>query len=340
MKLLLITQAVDADDPVLSVYVRWVEEISARYEQVHVICLKEGRHDLSSHIIVHSLGKEEGLGRLGYLYRLYAYIWTLRHEYEAVFVHMNQEYVLLAGALWRLMGKRVYLWRNHHAGSILTDIAVALCTKVFCTSKHSYTAQFSKTELMPVGIDLARFDNSGVQREPKSILFLGRIAPAKRPEMLIDALGEVLARGISFTVSLYGSPSVEDISYYESLRTRAESEGLHDRIKFYPGVPNEQTPPIYYSHDIFVNCSPSGMFDKTIFEAAACGCRVIAASDDFHDAAGDESYAPDVPSLTDKLIGMLAQDEETAVRRRLQFQALAREESLATLADRLQILMC
>lgn len=337
MKLLLITQALDSEDPVLSVYVRWVEEISSRFESVHVICLKEGKHDLPPNIIVHSLGKEEGVGRLTYLYRFYSYIWSLRHEYEVVFVHMNQEYILLAGWLWKAMGKRVYMWRNHYAGSLLTDITVAFCTKVFCTSKHSYTAQFKRTKLMPVGIDLVRFEGPEMVREPRSILFLGRIAPSKRPEMLIDALGEVLARGISFTASIYGSPSTEDISYFESLDARAESLGLHDRVRFYPGVPNETAPAIYRTHDIFVNCSPSGMFDKTIFEAAACGCRVLAASDDFHDMAGDRSFAPTTADLAERLIESLTDDDDTITRRRIELTALARGESLGTLADRLSI---
>ena len=70
---------------------------------------------------------------------------------------MNQEYVLIAGWLWKLLGKRTYLWRNHYAGSWLTDVAAVFCTKVFCTSKHSYTVKYKKTVLMPVGVDTERF---------------------------------------------------------------------------------------------------------------------------------------------------------------------------------------
>src|SRR5206468_1407599 len=110
-----------------------------------------------------------------------------------------------------------------------------------------------------------------VPREQRSILYLGRIAPSKRPEMFIDALGEILAKGISFTASIYGSALPDDQPYYESLKVRAESLGLHDRLRFHAGIPNDATPAVYRAYDIFVNCSPSGMFDKTLFEAAACG---------------------------------------------------------------------
>ena len=37
-----------------------------------------------------------------------------------------------------------------------------------------------------------------------------------------------------------------------------------------PGIPYAEAPALYRTYDIFVNQSPSGMFDKTIFEAMAC----------------------------------------------------------------------
>lgn len=337
MKLLIVTQVVDTTDPALSFMTLWISEIASRFETVTVICLKKGEYSLPENVSVYSLGKEEGVTKLTYIYRFYRYVWRLRKKYDSVFVHMNQEYILLAGALWLVLRKPIYMWRNHYAGSWLTDVAASFCTKVFCTSKHSYTAKYRRTVLMPVGIDMERFEEGSGVREPHSILFLARLSPSKRPEMFIDALGEVLARGVSFTASLYGSPTSSDTLYGKSLATRAESLGLHDRLRFYPGIPNDATPEVYRSHDIFVNCSPSGMFDKTLFEAAACGCRVIAASDDFHDAAGDHAYAPTVSALTERLIEALREDEDMVERKRFSYIALARAESLATLADRLAI---
>src|ERR1041385_8548279 len=120
MRLLVTTQAVDLNDPVLGFFHRWIEELAKHYEHVHVICLKEGEQRLPSNVSVHSLGKEQGRSRVKYLVLFYRYIWTLRNEYDAVFVHMNQEYVLLGWKLWFLLGKRIVLWRNHKKGSFLT----------------------------------------------------------------------------------------------------------------------------------------------------------------------------------------------------------------------------
>lgn len=276
MKLLIITQKVNRTDPILGFFHRWIEKFSELYEKITVICLEKGEYNLPPNTRVLSLGKENGQSRIKYLWRFYKHIWQERKNYDTVFVHMNQEYVLLGGKLWLLMGKKVFMWRNHHAGNWLTDIASLFCRKVFCTSRYSYTAKYKKTVLMPVGIDTNIFKPApGITRHPNSILFLARIAPVKRPDLLLEALKILNDQGIEFRASLYGGPLLVDQQYFNLLKQRVASYGMLDKVKFQPGIPNDQTPAIYNRHEIFVNLSSSGMYDKTIFEAMACGCLVL-----------------------------------------------------------------
>jgi len=339
MRLLIVTQTVDATDPVLGFFVGWIEEFSKHVEKVEVICLKEGKYALPENVRVHSLGKPsfakatEGAGvhflnRIRYTWRFLSLAWRLRRNYDTVFVHMNQEYILIAGWLWRLFGKRIYMWRNHYAGSSLTGLAVVFCTKVFCTSKHSYTARYAKTVLMPVGVDTSRFaPDPHVSRVPHAILFLARIAPAKRPEMLIDALAELARRGTPFTATFVGSPLPRDAAYYASLVERVRREGLADRITFRPGVANSETPDLYRAHEIFVNTSPSGMLDKTIFEAAASGCRVLASSKDFAQMAGEDSFFDTAEQLAKRILSHHA----------VPLESIVHSQSLEALAKRLSV---
>lgn len=337
MKLLVVTQALDLDEPVLSTYHDWVAALAGQVNQIEAICLKEGRHTLPANVHVHTLGKETGR-KSPFLYalRFLHLSWKLRREYDAVFVHMNQEYILISGLLWKLLGKRVYLWRNHYAGSWLTDVAALFCTKVFCTSKHSYTAKYKKTVLMPVGVDTDRFSqNTSVPRVPRSILFFARIAPSKRPDMFIEALGLLKKQEIPFVASIYGSPLPSNNSYYESLKARVQELELKDVVTFYPGVPNSEAPLVYAAHEINVNCSPSGMFDKMLFEAAASGCIVLAESEDFKDAAGEQFHHTNDLELAERLKDMLAVTRDERTRITAHMASLARSESLASLCDRL-----
>src|SRR5438132_11490619 len=101
MRLLLTTQALDENDPSFSFAVGWVREFAKHYEHIDVVCLKEGAHTLPENVAVHSLGKERGTRwRISYALRFLILAWKLRNEYDAVFVHMNQDYVLIAGILW------------------------------------------------------------------------------------------------------------------------------------------------------------------------------------------------------------------------------------------------
>lgn len=337
-RLLFVTQKMDKNDSVLGAYHEWVAKLAEHVESIIVICLYEGEHSLPANVRVYSLGKEKGRKNpLVYAIRFKLLAWRLRHEYDAVFVHMNQEYLLLAGWWWRLMGKRVYMWRNHYAGSFLTDIAALFCTKIFCTSKHSYTAKYKKTVFMPVGVDVARFHADGsVKREPNSILFLARISPSKRPDVFIEALGLLIAKGVSFVASVYGSPLPEDESYYQSLKGRAEDLGLHARVSFHPGVPNIDTPKVYQAHEVFVNCSPSGMFDKTLFEASASGCLVLAVSDDFGEQAGIENtFEATAESLAQKLEELLGKSAEERAILSKKLETIAQENALTVLTDTL-----
>ncbi|HET8581146.1 MAG TPA: glycosyltransferase family 4 protein [Candidatus Paceibacterota bacterium] len=338
MKLLVVTQAMDGRDQALGFFVRWIAELAKHCEQVTVICLKEGGHgELPENVKVLSLGKEEGRSRIKYVSRLFRYAWRERGSYDAVFVHMNQEYILLAGWFWKLMNKRIYMWRNHYAGSWLTDLAAAFCTKVFCTSKRSYTAKFGKTVFMPVGVDTDRFHpDPAVARLPRSILFLARIAPSKRPDMLLDALGALWNDGIAFTADIVGSPLPADEQYYESLKAKAKELGIAERVQFHGAVSHAEAPQLYQAHQVFVNVSPSGMFDKTIFEAAACGCLTLASSADWTAIAPAEFAAGDTAdSLQKALVPLLELDGAAAAKATGPLQTIINMHSLESLARRL-----
>ena len=282
MKLLILTQKMDKEDPTLGFFHNWVIELSKKFEKISVICLEKGEYDLPENVKVFSLGKESGRSRIKYVKNFFNLILGLNREYQSVFVHMNQGYILLGGFFWRIMSKRIYFWRNHPEGGLLTCIAIWLSNKVFCTSKTSFTAKFKKTTLMPVGIDTGVFNtesrNMSHEILKNKILFLGRMDSIKKPDLLIEALDILNKKGVDFVCDFYGDPTPNTGDYYDSIKTKIKEFGLSEKVNLYKGVPNYKTPKIYNEHNIFVNLTPSGSFDKTILEAAACGCLLVVAN--------------------------------------------------------------
>jgi glycosyltransferase involved in cell wall biosynthesis len=364
-RLLILTQKVDKNDDVLGFFHAWIAEFAKHCEKVTVICLGKGEYDLPENVKVLSLGKERESGirnqesgsrrslflihnslfkKARYISHFFRYIWHERRQYDTVFVHMNQEYVLLGGIFWKLMGKKITMWRNHYAGNVLTRIAMIFSDKIFCTSKYSFTARSKKTVLMPVGIDTAKFINLESSKIPKihrvknSILFLGRIAPSKNLHVFIEALGFLGKQGIDFSANIYGNAAPKDSRYLERIKTDVTALNLDARVHFHNGVPNYKIPEIYNAHEIFVNASPSGMYDKTIFEAMSCEGLVLTSNLNLKDRI-DEKFIfkeNDAGDLAQKLQVLLGMNVETREKYgKILRTSVVDEQSLVLLAQKL-----
>jgi len=319
MKLLVITQKVDRNDPILGFFHRWVEEFAKHCELVTVICLEEGTHHLPKNVKVLSLGKEEGKSKLRYVLRFYKYIWQERKNYDSVFVHMNQEYVILGWKFWRLWGKKIFLWRNHAKGSFLTRLAVFFSNKVFYTSPQSFTARFKKAVLIPVGIDTNFFKpDFSIEKQPNSILFLGRIAPVKNVETFIEALKGLRDKGVKFSATVAGAAVSKDAKYEKMICDKVIASNLGGEVRFVGAVSQIEALKLYREHEIYVNLTLSGSMDKTIFEALASGNLVLVSNQSCNEILPDqlmfkEKNSTDLAKKLKILVSMRAEEKRSLV---------------------------
>jgi glycosyltransferase involved in cell wall biosynthesis len=277
MKLLIITQVIDTQHPVLGFFHRWVEEFAQHCEHVHVIALQVGEYSLPENVTVHSLGKEDKKGRLTYLYRFYKLIWQLRHEYENVFVHMNQIYVILGAPLWKVLGKRIGLWYVHKQVTVSLRLAVLLVHHIFSSVQQSMQIDTKKVLFVGHGIDLERF-NVETQQSTDNVLriiHIGRITKIKNIDVLLEAVALLMPKH-NLQVSLYGD-TVNDIDkkYKSKLEKYIISHNLTDIVHFCGSVPHDQIPDVLSRHDLSINLTPTGGMDKAVIESATVGVPVI-----------------------------------------------------------------
>jgi len=369
MKLLILTQKIDRNDDLLGFFHGWVAEFAKYYEKITVIALGVGEYDLPGNVRVLSLGKEKnsisphschsresgnpGLGslvkpgmtnrvfiKIRYISNFYRYVWRERKNYDSVFVHMNQEYVILGGLAWRTLGKKILLWRNHKADGFWARLAVVFSHVVFCTSQFAFVARYKKTKLMPVGVDTDFFKpDRRIIRMPGSMLFFGRISPVKRPDRLIAALNILKKEGADFTARIVGDAPVRDKLYLENVKQMVKDYGLEDRVEFVKGVPYWQAPTIYAQSEIFINLTPSGSLDKTIFEAMACGCLVLMSNESLAGELDKRLFFSDNDPVN--LAGVIknAMSLDEAGKQQIivsSRQFVVKKHSLAVLADRLK----
>ncbi len=274
MKILICTQVIDKNHPILGFFHRWVEEFAKHCDSVHIICLQEGEHHLPANVEVHSLGKESGSSRLKYLWRFYRYSWRLRHEYDAVFVHMNQVYVLLGAPLWRALGKRVALWYMHGTVSPSLRFAEHLVHVIFSGSKESFRLPSQKLIITGHGIDTDRFTPQAVEKDI-DLITVGRIAPSKNLEAMLELLKEV--RKIQPAhLTIVGTPNTkEEIAYQKQLVATASALEVSNAVRWYGQATQAELPSLLNRTKVFIHTAKNGSLDKAILEAMACGVSVV-----------------------------------------------------------------
>ena len=263
MRLLIVTQVVDSTDPVLGFFHRWIEEFAKHAERVEVICLKEGKHALPANVRVHSLGKEKGVSRAGYIFNFYRYIRELRRDYDAVFVHMNPEYIVLGGPLWRLWGKRIALWYTHKSVDLKLRLAELFSNIIFTASKESFRLKSAKVRVMGHGIDTDFFCPDTSIARGDWALSVGRLMPSKRHDLAIQ---RAVQDGRALRIAGEGP---------ERARLEALARKLRATVQFLGALTQTQLRDEYRTAAYLIHTSETGSLDKVVLEALACGLPFV-----------------------------------------------------------------
>lgn len=269
MRLLIITQKVDKNDSVLGFFHTWIEEFSKNCKEIIVICLEEGEHSLPSNVRVLSLGKEEGVSRLKYLKRFYKYIWQERNNYDAVFVHMNPEYVVLGGGLWHKWDKKVALWYTHREKDIKLKLATSIADVIFTASKEGFTHKSSKVLVVGHGINPDKFPVIPTDfTQAIRILHLGRITRIKNIDVILRAAKHLIDAQVSIAeVRMAGAPITSDDQVYKKeLVALAKRLGITDLLNWDESGRDEGT---FNTSTVSINAAPDGGMDKAVLGSLA-----------------------------------------------------------------------
>src|SRR3989338_37743 len=306
MKLLIITQKVNQEDSVLGFFHSWIREFASRFEKVTVICLEKGVYNLPENVEVFSLGKEKYKiqntrykiqKRFFFILNFYRLIWKMRKDYDIVFVHMNPEYVVLGGLLWRVLGKRIGLWYVHRQANLKLKIAEKLAHVIFSTTPEALRFKSNKIHFLGHGIDFSLFppkqttnlSTSDVDR--LKIVYVGRITPIKNLDILIEA-GAILNETLNgkFRIMLAGAPSTtSDVAYEKRLKELVGKYNLQDKVLFMGEVSFGRIGKLYKDADISVNLTPTGGMDKVVLESIASGTLPLSANRAFQNLFGEDA---------------------------------------------------
>jgi glycogen synthase len=129
------------------------------------------------------------------------------------------------------------------------------------------------------GIDLAPFTAAAKiraqrgQKQDLALLYAGRLSPVKGVHTAIEATAELVRRGHSVTLDLYGTGSPE---YQAKLLDLCRQLGVSERVQFRGFIPRDQMPEIMAQFDVLIFSStwPEPLA-RIVQEAMAVGLVVV-----------------------------------------------------------------
>lgn len=121
----------------------------------------------------------------------------------------------------------------------------------------------------------------GLPADAHVVLFVGRLQPLKRPDLVVRAVGDLAARRPDLrsrlVVAVVGGPSGNGLGSLDRLRELARAEGVADLLHLAPPAPAAVLADWYRAADVLLMPSQSESFGLVALEAQACGTPVVAA---------------------------------------------------------------
>ena len=346
--LLMTTQIVDRDDPVLGFTHDWIASLAQHVQELHILTPRKGRTHLPSHVTVHHLTQpNQPVGRIAnhaFHHNTFRQL-ILKRRVDGVFVHMIPKWAVAAAPYCKLVQTPLMLWYAHGHVSKVLKVAEKMVDSIVSSTPEGCRLNSAKLQIVGQGIDTTHFKPAA--REGLNgrfrIITVGRLSPVKNLERTLETIRHLVNQHQAKQVllDLIGGPSrPEDSAYVQTLKKQVAHFGIETHVKFI-GTRNYDTIVAEYQQaDLLLNLSQTNSLDKVALEAMACGIPVLTSNPAFRALMQDvasslylHSADPEQTAVAIKAIMQQpqAQRRETGLKLR---QQVVKEHNLDQLAQR------
>lgn len=168
------------------------------------------------------------------------------------------------------------------------DMVIATTPSQMDMLQEDYKVAEKKCRMIPPGYDDNKFfpvgaaTRQGIRQRlgltGKAVLGLGRLAPNKGYDLLINAFAVLAQREPDAILHLaIGGEVLGEVEQQllDELKQQTEALGLAEKVRFSGYVPDEELADYYRAADLFVLSSRYEPFGMTAVEAMACGTPVV-----------------------------------------------------------------
>lgn len=164
-------------------------------------------------------------------------------------------------------------------GKLIEKISTKLPTHIIAVSKNTKFLLVDKLKLnpkkitvIPNGVNIEKFDKYKIEKKSNNILYVGRLTPNKRVDLLIKAISKLKSYNSEITLDIIGTGPL-----LNPLKHLVKTYDLNDNVKFYGFIKKFSDLINFYKRaSIFVLPSIKEGFGIVILEAMAAKTPVIA----------------------------------------------------------------
>ncbi len=285
-RLLVFNLMTDADDSILGFTTVWLNALAKHCDHIDVVTMQAGRLAVANNVSVYSVGREKGYSEVRRALEFYHILFELlRHNhYDACFAHMIQLFALMGAPLLKVWGIPQTLWYAHGAVPTSLRWAEKLVNNVVTSSPDGFRLSSPKVTVIGQGVDTTLFQPRSSEKaanRPFTLVSVGRIAPVKRLEVMIEAV-RIMMNDIhapKLNLRLVGNVAPKDTAYGQMLQVLVKQYSLADVVEFPGGEAYADVAREYQNADVMLNMSATGSMDKAVLEAMACGVPVVTANE-------------------------------------------------------------
>ncbi|MFA5129315.1 MAG: glycosyltransferase [Patescibacteria group bacterium] len=333
MRLLIITQSVDDQHPVLGFFVEWIKAFRAdsRIDSVDVISFDNASMEIPG-CTIHRINEASKFRRV------MAFRQTIsRLQTDVVFVHMTPIWLLAGSDIWKRQKAKMSLWYTHGSNSWPLRWAVRRSNVTFTATAKAFP--FASPKVAAIGHAIPPSFSSVVRRPSidGTIRFLSvaRMMPRKRIVETVEFFSRIHHIEPRSSLDLVG-PTLGSDEYALNVKKRIADLELQDAIRIITDFRIADMPDAYASHDAFLHLSETGSLDKVVLEALASGCAVFSTNPATRDALGDSwSYSGVLDDAAARIAIERAQKGVTEEERQRIIQAYSLSVLVTKILDQL-----
>ena len=199
---------------------------------------------------------------------------TFQTEWESI-KKLENSIISLCGLREYLIIQAFYTYSNLINRKIYKFTDIFICGSQWSQENlSSWGLNRKNIKILPYPIDLTFFQPNGLtiknQDNKKVFLWLGRIVPRKRLDLLLEAFKELLKEDYNVHLIIIG-----EFSYAKGYKKLIEEFEFPEHLQYQENISRLNVPELINSVDILIQPSESENFGSSVAEALSCGVPVI-----------------------------------------------------------------